>query len=72
MFKPADYELPLEGLNVRDAVIALQMIQRFVKSGCLDERELLPMGALRGSLVRSIEQATGINYDNPKVVNQAD
>lgn len=71
MFTFDQQHTELNGLSVQDAVTALQLIRRFTKSGVIEDQELLPLGFLRANLVRSIQAATGINYDNPQASTPA-
>jgi hypothetical protein len=66
MFTNDQYQSEISGLVVQDAVVAMQLIRRFVKSGQLEDIELFPMALLRGKLVSAVQAATGVNYDDPK------
>ena len=55
-------DAPIE-LTVRDGTIALMLIRRFIKTGLMEDAELMPLAVLRTKLVERLQQATGINYD---------
>ena len=59
---------PLNGLVVQDALMVIQVIRRIVKSGILEDQELLPLGILRQKITTAIKQTTGVDYDSPNTV----
>jgi len=53
------------------AVIALQVISRLSGLGALKDVELAPVGVQRDAIVKALEEATGINYDQARAQAEA-
>ena len=63
MFTPENLTAEVRSINVQDVVTFLQLIRRLVKSGTIEEQELVGIGALRARLIASVEAACSVNYD---------
>lgn len=66
MFTQEQAKADLTGLTVQEAVIALQVIKRVIKTGALEETELGTVAVLRMKLIEAIRAATGIHYDRAR------
>ena len=66
MLTEEQQKTPVEGLNGGDAVIMLQVINRLVATGRLQDTELLPIGKTRDSLIGSLQRATGVHFDRAR------
>ena len=53
------------------AVVALQVISRLSGLGALKDIELAPVGTQRDVIVKALEEATGINYDQARAQAEA-
>jgi len=52
-------------------VVALQVISRLSSMGGLKDMELSPVGQARDGLVAALEEATGVNFDKAKAMQEA-
>ena len=52
-------------------VVALQVISRLSSMGGLKDMELSPVGQARDGLVAALEEATGVNFDQAKAMQEA-
>lgn len=53
----------VKGLVAGDVVVMLQIIQRLVGAGAIQDQELQAVGEVRNHLVSSMQEATGVNFD---------
>ncbi len=60
----------VKGLTGADVVICLQVVARLVSSGQIQDVELAPVGTARNNLVKALEDATGINFDQARAAQQ--
>ncbi len=72
MLNDEQLKLELKGVTAADAVICLQIIQRLVNlgQGAIQDNELAPVGQARNNLVKSMEEATGVNFDVARAAQQ--
>ena len=63
MFDETQHKVELRDLKVADGIIMLQVIERVALSGKLQGNELKIVGDMRTNVVASIENATGVNFD---------
>lgn len=50
-------------LIAADVVVCLQIIQRLVNAGAIQDQELAAVGTTRNHLVEGMQAATGVNFD---------
>ncbi len=60
----------IAGLTGADIVICLQVVSRLVSTGNIQDVELAPVGTARNNLVKALEAATGINFDQARAAQQ--
>lgn len=60
----------VEGITAADIIICLQIIQRLVATGSIQDQELAAVGAARNNLVEGLEKATGVNFDMARAAQQ--
>ena len=53
----------VKGINAADVVVLLQIIQRLVGAGAIQDQELAVVGTARNNLVAALQEATGVNFD---------
>ena len=70
MFNEQQQALSVNGLCVADCVVMLQLIARFTQSGQLKDVELEPVSKVRTRLATSVEETTGVNFDQARQAQQ--
>lgn len=63
MFKEEDGKLPIEGLQVYDAVVMVQIIDKALRTGTIEGPELTYVAVTRDKLVTAIRTTTGTDID---------
>ena len=58
-------------LTGAQVVVALQVIHRLATTGGLKDIELSPVGGVRDEMVKALEKATGVNFDQAKAEQEA-
>lgn len=58
------------GITGADVVICLQVISRLVSTGNIQDAELAAVGTARNNLVKKLEDATGVNFDQVRAQQQ--
>jgi len=61
----------LSGITASDGVVLLQIIARLVGTGNIRDVELAAVGGVRDQLVKSVEKATDVNFDQVRAAQQA-
>ncbi len=70
MLDEKQQETPVEGLKAADVVVCLQIIQRLVGAGAIQDQELAVVGAARNNMVQALQAATGVNFDMARAAQQ--
>ena len=70
MLDEKQQEAPVEGLTAADVIICLQIIQRLVQAGAIQDQELAAVGTARNHLVEGLQAATGVNFDMARAAQQ--
>lgn len=53
----------VKGVVAGDVVVMLQIVQRLVGAGAIQDQELQAVGEVRNHLVAAMQDATGVNFD---------
>jgi len=63
MFTDDEMKQELMGLTVKEVFIAMQLLNKAAANGVITPQEFELMGEWRKSLVESIKEGTGVDYD---------
>lgn len=63
MYSKEDTSKAVEGVTVEQAIIGIQIVDRLLRANAITGTELTTVGHFRDAMIRSVETATGKNYD---------